>query len=87
MQRLVSFRSVSLFTRSMLKCTFTTSRKPNLTVKISEEMVGVDKYSLTPHELWVTQGKNMERPFSGHFWDCDQIGQYSCIVCTTQLFT
>jgi len=66
---------------------FSSNPKQNLTTKISEETIGVDKFSLSPHQLWIMQGKNMERPFTGSFWDCTQIGQYRCFVCDTKLFT
>ena len=66
---------------------FSAKPQQNLTAKISEQTVAVDKYSLSPHQLWILQGKNMERPFTGSLWDCNQVGQYRCFVCDTKLFT
>jgi hypothetical protein len=41
---------------------------------------------LSPHELYITQGKGMERPFTGDFWWLKDVGTYSCKVCTQKLF-
>ncbi len=45
-----------------------------------------ERISLTPHEAWVMQGKNMERPFTGHLWQLMEVGDYSCLLCDSKLF-
>lgn len=42
---------------------------------------------LTPEQFAVTQHADTERPFTGAYWDLNQSGTYSCIVCDTPLFT
>lgn len=51
-----------------------------------EKAYKIDRYSLTPHQFWLTQGKGMERPYTGDFWDNKDIGHYECVVCTSKLF-
>jgi len=41
---------------------------------------------LTSHEFYVTQGKYMERAFTGLYWWVKDAGTYSCKVCTQKLF-
>lgn len=47
----------------------------------------VDRLNLTPHEYWITQGKGMERPFTGDVWFEKDVGYYHCTVCSKKLFT
>ena len=42
--------------------------------------------SLTPFQFWVTQEKGTERAFTGDYWETTQVGHYSCVVCTQNLF-
>jgi peptide-methionine (R)-S-oxide reductase len=44
------------------------------------------KMRLSPHEYFVTQGKGIERPFTGEYWWYKDIGNYNCIVCDQSLF-
>ena len=44
------------------------------------------KMRLTPHEFYVTQGKGIERPFTGDFWWYKEVGTYYCKVCNHSLF-
>jgi len=53
-----------------------------ITRRFSEELVR----KLTPHQYFITQGKGLERPYTGEYWDCRDIGTYHCIVCTQPLF-
>mmetsp|Transcript_14171 Transcript_14171/g.16344 ORF Transcript_14171/g.16344 Transcript_14171/m.16344 type:complete len:260 (-) Transcript_14171:43-822(-) len=53
---------------------------------VSENSYPIDVLSLTPHELWLTQGKGMERPYTGDFWDNRDLGHYECVVCFNNLF-
>ena len=46
----------------------------------------IDEYTLTPHQRWLTQGHNMERPFTGEYLDLIEPGSYSCVTCDTELF-
>mmetsp|Transcript_27982 Transcript_27982/g.37910 ORF Transcript_27982/g.37910 Transcript_27982/m.37910 type:complete len:175 (-) Transcript_27982:327-851(-) len=41
---------------------------------------------LTPHEIFVTQGKGNERAFTGEYWWNQDVGIYSCKVCSQNLF-
>lgn len=41
---------------------------------------------LTPHEIYVTQGKGNERAFTGDYWWVQDVGIYSCKVCSQNLF-
>lgn len=51
-----------------------------------EKTYKVDRNSLTPHQYWITQGKGMERPYTGDFWDNTDVGHYECVVCSNKLF-
>lgn len=42
---------------------------------------------LTPEQWQVTQEAGTERPFTGCYWDTKTPGTYSCVVCSTELFT
>jgi len=44
------------------------------------------RQKLTPLQYFVTQGKGMERAFTGVYWETKDVGMYSCIVCTQRLF-
>lgn len=44
------------------------------------------KSKLSPHEFYLTQGKHMERPFTGNYWWLKDVGTYSCKVCDQKLF-
>jgi len=46
----------------------------------------IEKVALTPHELFVIKGKHMEKPFTGHLWQCMEIGDYHCALCDAKLF-
>ncbi len=41
---------------------------------------------LTEMEYKVTREADTERPFTGEFWDHQEIGEYSCTCCATPLF-
>lgn len=53
---------------------------------VSPGVYKIEDYALTPHQLWLTQGKGMERPYTGDFWDNKDLGHYECIVCSNKLF-
>lgn len=42
---------------------------------------------LTPMEYYIMQGKGQERPFTGDYWDTEQVGVYACKCCTQRLFS
>ncbi|OMJ82781.1 hypothetical protein SteCoe_16430 [Stentor coeruleus] len=44
------------------------------------------KMKMYPHEYFVTQGKGIERPFTGEYWWMTDIGNYNCKVCKNSLF-
>ncbi|CAG9319876.1 unnamed protein product [Blepharisma stoltei] len=44
------------------------------------------KLKLSPHQLYITQGKGTERPFMGDHWWVKDTGTYYCIVCEQKLF-
>lgn len=44
------------------------------------------KRKLTPHQLYITQGKGTERPYLGDKWWIKDTGNYHCIVCDQSLF-
>ena len=46
-----------------------------------------EKFALSPHERYITQGKHMEVPFTGYLWDNKELGDYFCLVCQAHLFT
>lgn len=52
----------------------------------TEKTYKIDRYSLTPHQLWITQGKGIERPYTGEYWDNKDLGHYECVVCSNKLF-
>jgi len=41
---------------------------------------------LTPHQFWVTQLGNTERPFTNEYWWYNDVGHYTCRVCDQNLF-
>lgn len=41
---------------------------------------------LTPHQYFITQKKGTERAFTGEYWWYNDVGMYSCLVCTQRLF-
>jgi peptide-methionine (R)-S-oxide reductase len=45
------------------------------------------KFKLHPHSLYVTQASGEERPFTGRYWNEKTLGNYSCVVCSTRLFS
>ena len=51
-----------------------------------EEILNKKRERLTPHEFYITQGKHMERAFTGKYWWVKDMGTYSCKVCTQKLF-
>jgi len=65
--------------------------EPDPEINLFEEQAAVeikmDKYSLSPHQYWVTHGKGTERPFTGEYWDNKDMGHYECLVCNTKVFT
>jgi len=42
---------------------------------------------LTDEEYQVTQCSMTERPFTGEYWDCHELGMYECVVCGEPLFS
>ena len=44
------------------------------------------KEKLTPLQLYVTQEKGTERPFTGEYWNSFDKGTYHCVVCDAELF-
>lgn len=44
------------------------------------------KERLTPHQYWVTQECGTERPFLNFMCENMQVGHYSCLVCSQNLF-
>ena len=53
---------------------------------VNEKTYKVGRNSLTPHQLWLTSGKGMERPYTGDYWDNNDVGHYECVVCSNKLF-
>lgn len=51
-----------------------------------ETIARIDRYSMTPHQYWLTFGKAMERPFTGDLWYNKDVGHYECLVCKSKLF-
>jgi peptide-methionine (R)-S-oxide reductase len=45
------------------------------------------KKKLTPEQYQVTQCSMTERPFTGEYWDCHELGTYDCVVCGEALFS
>ncbi len=45
------------------------------------------KKTLAPEVYEVACESGTERPFSGKYWDFDQVGKYDCAVCGTYLFS
>ena len=43
--------------------------------------------ALTPEQRAITQDKGTERPFTGKFLDHKDDGTYTCVVCSTPLFS
>ena len=41
---------------------------------------------LTPEQFEITRQKGTERPFTGEYHDCQELGTYRCICCATELF-
>merc|ERR1740117_1933892 len=46
----------------------------------------MDQYSLTPHQRWVTQEHNMERAYTGCYYEFAEPGSYDCSCCGSTLF-
>ena len=46
----------------------------------------IDRTTLTPHEYFITQNRNMEKPFTGSLWDYADVGHYNCKICETRVF-
>ena len=44
------------------------------------------KNQLSELSYYVTRMKGTERPYTGKYWDCKEVGVYSCICCGTELF-
>jgi peptide-methionine (R)-S-oxide reductase len=44
------------------------------------------KERLTKQQYKVTQKKGTETPFTGQYWDCDEVGIYHCVCCGAELF-
>lgn len=42
---------------------------------------------LTAEQFQVTQCSATERPFTGEYWDCHDLGMYECVVCGEPLFS
>ena len=53
---------------------------------VNQRVYKTNRYSLTPHQLWITQGKGTERPYTGEYWDNKDPGHYECVVCANKLF-
>ncbi len=45
------------------------------------------KNTLSPEVYEVARENGTERPFSGKYWDHDEVGRYDCAVCGTYLFS
>lgn len=66
---------------------FQTKQEYEEWVKNKEHDILMQKKSkLTPFEFYVTQGKRMERPFTGKYWWVKDPGTYACKVCDQKLF-
>ena len=48
--------------------------------------IKINRFALSPHAFWLTQGKGMERPFTGDYWFTKDIGHYECVTCSKKLF-
>lgn len=46
----------------------------------------ISQFSLSPHVFWLTQGKGMERPYTGDYWFTKEVGHYQCLTCSNKLF-
>jgi len=44
------------------------------------------RFDLSPHAFWLTQGKGMERPYTGDYWFTKDTGHYVCLGCSNRLF-
>jgi len=45
------------------------------------------KKLLTPEQYHISREKGTERPFTGEFWNSNDIGKYYCAACGNPLFT
>lgn len=56
---------------------------------MADEIPGDDEIRerLTPEQYEITQKKGTERPFTGKYVDNKADGTYSCVVCSTELFS
>lgn len=52
----------------------------------SQQTIKKDRWSMTPHQYWITHGKGCERPFTGDFWYHKDVGHYECAICNNLLF-
>ena len=48
--------------------------------------IKINRFALSPHAFWLTQGKGMERPFTGDYWFTKDTGHYECVTCSKKLF-
>ena len=51
-----------------------------------QKMLSHYKNTLTPLQYHVTQQKGTERAFTGAYWETKDVGKYSCVVCSNNLF-
>ncbi|KRX04772.1 Mss4-like protein [Pseudocohnilembus persalinus] len=62
-------------------------QQQNLNEEQTNQSIKIDRYSMTPHEYYITQGNAMERPFTGKTWYIQDVGYYHCTVCESKLFS
>ena len=44
------------------------------------------KKKLSPHQYYITQQAGTERPFTGEYYDTQDLGMYSCVSCSQRIF-
>ena len=54
-------------------------------VKKSKQ-IKINQFAMSPHSYWLTQGKGMERPYTGDYWFTKDVGHYECHTCSKKLF-